>query len=462
MSASFKTEKTTETDDDNSSDNAQACNISDIDGELKCQVVRTGTTKRHRATPSQILEKKLLRKVSKAINTYFAVTGKNIVTIVQTSSKPQLKMFGTKPLIEIVRKLRQNIENDFGCQDTEEMVSSTIESDGKFELPPLVIEGVPVPLHKMTQAQSRSFIPLMMKYSTGRATPGWGKIQYRPPWWPDDTPWENVRTDTRYREVKERIPWTTALRQIIFKCYKYHDRLDLLENSEECFKRIIGRSNIDFVTYDDCLIRHNISRPRCNLKQKIPGKEQLDAQESDNKKEDCAGNPPIIIIQSNQPCYIYSMPQVVSPIYKLANVFTTATRIRDLPNSIQEDTSHVVIQEIESDPLMLENEKGCDEILPITDESSQITGNSILLNTNIQNSSAESVVTTSLSLEDLSGHTGATDTFVLLDETCECKLDGVTDQRVFLLDDGNQSMNQLATVPSEEILSSDVSCVVNE
>lgn len=36
-----------------------------------------------------------------------------------------------------------------------------------YELPPLVIDGIPTPVEKMTQAQLRAFIPLMLKYSTG-------------------------------------------------------------------------------------------------------------------------------------------------------------------------------------------------------------------------------------------------------------------------------------------------------
>ena len=36
-----------------------------------------------------------------------------------------------------------------------------------YELPPLVIDGIPTPVEKMTQAQLRAFIPLMLKFSTG-------------------------------------------------------------------------------------------------------------------------------------------------------------------------------------------------------------------------------------------------------------------------------------------------------
>lgn len=38
-----------------------------------------------------------------------------------------------------------------------------------YELPPLVIDGIPTPVEKMTQAQLRAFIPLMLKYSTGKS-----------------------------------------------------------------------------------------------------------------------------------------------------------------------------------------------------------------------------------------------------------------------------------------------------
>lgn len=36
-----------------------------------------------------------------------------------------------------------------------------------YELPPLILDGIPTPVEKMTQAQLRAFIPLMLKYSTG-------------------------------------------------------------------------------------------------------------------------------------------------------------------------------------------------------------------------------------------------------------------------------------------------------
>jgi hypothetical protein len=46
------------------------------------------------------------------------------------------------------------------------------EDPSRHELPPLVIDGIPTPVEKMTQAQLRAFIPLMLKFSTGRGKPG--------------------------------------------------------------------------------------------------------------------------------------------------------------------------------------------------------------------------------------------------------------------------------------------------
>jgi len=57
----------------------------------------------------------------------------------------------------------------------------------------------------MLQGQLRTFIPEMLKYSTGRSKPGWGKPEFRPLWWPADVPWANVRSDVRTDEDKKRV-----------------------------------------------------------------------------------------------------------------------------------------------------------------------------------------------------------------------------------------------------------------
>ena len=68
----------------------------------------------------------------------------------------------------------------------------------------------------------------MLKFSTGRGKPGWGKEDVRPPWWPEDVPWANVRSDIRTAEQKRALQWTDALRRIVINCYLHHGRMDLL------------------------------------------------------------------------------------------------------------------------------------------------------------------------------------------------------------------------------------------
>lgn len=79
------------------------------------------------------------------------------------------------------------------------------EDPSLFELPPLIIDGIPTPVEKMTQAQLRAFIPLMLKYSTGRGKPGWGRESTRPAWWPKELPWANVRMDARTEDEKQKV-----------------------------------------------------------------------------------------------------------------------------------------------------------------------------------------------------------------------------------------------------------------
>ena len=62
------------------------------------------------------------------------------------------------------------------------------------------------------QAQLRAFIPEMLKYSTGRSKPGWGKPECRPVWWPNDVPWANVRSDVRSEEEKKKVRNSTNYR----------------------------------------------------------------------------------------------------------------------------------------------------------------------------------------------------------------------------------------------------------
>ena len=55
------------------------------------------------------------------------------------------------------------------------------------------------------QAQLRNIIPEMLRFSTGKSKPGWGKPECRPLWWPPDVPWANVRSDVRDEEEKKLV-----------------------------------------------------------------------------------------------------------------------------------------------------------------------------------------------------------------------------------------------------------------
>lgn len=39
----------------------------------------------------------------------------------------------------------------------------------------------------------------------GRGKPGWGRETTRPPWWPKELPWANVRMDARSEEEKQKV-----------------------------------------------------------------------------------------------------------------------------------------------------------------------------------------------------------------------------------------------------------------
>ncbi|XP_066979774.1 DNA-binding protein P3A2 isoform X2 [Macrobrachium rosenbergii] len=173
---------------------------------------------------------RLLRKLKATIDEYATRVGQQAVVVVATPSKSgnNFKCFGAKPLEDVMKTLRQMLMTELENALAQQAPPPPQDDPSLHELPPLVIDGIPTPVEKMTQAQLRAFIPLMLKYSTGRGKPGWGKESTRPPWWPKDVPWANVRMDARSEDQKQKVSWTTALRQIVVNCYKYHGRDDLL------------------------------------------------------------------------------------------------------------------------------------------------------------------------------------------------------------------------------------------
>ena len=150
-------------------------------------------------------------------------------------NEPSFKVFGAAPLSNVVKNQKDAIvaQMEAALHQQGPIVSQTpskLQTSGEalHELPPLVFDGIPTPVHKMTQAQLRTFIPNMLKFSTCRGKPGWGKADIKPPWWPSDVPWANVRSDIRSDEQKKQLPWTDALRRIVLSCYIHHSRIDLL------------------------------------------------------------------------------------------------------------------------------------------------------------------------------------------------------------------------------------------
>ncbi|EDW65884.2 ewg [Drosophila virilis] len=192
-------------------------------------------------------QNRLLRKLRGIIYEFTGRVGKQAVVLVATPGTPNTsyKVFGAKPLEDVLRNLKNIVMDELENALAQQAPPPPQEDPSLFELPGLVIDGIPTPVEKMTQAQLRAFIPLMLKYSTGRGKPGWGRESTRPPWWPKELPWANVRMDARSEDDKQKISWTHALRKIVINCYKYHGREDLLPtfaDDEDKVNQLISQS----------------------------------------------------------------------------------------------------------------------------------------------------------------------------------------------------------------------------
>ncbi|XP_035897877.1 DNA-binding protein P3A2 isoform X3 [Anopheles stephensi] len=155
-------------------------------------------------------QNRLLRKLRQTIFEYATRVGQQAVVLVATPGKPNniYKVFGAKPLEDVLKNLRNNVMDKLDEALAAQAPPRVQDDPSLFELPPLIIDGIPTPVEKMTQAQLRAFIPLMLKYSTGRGKPGWGRDSTRPPWWPKELPWANVRMDARTEEEKQKFTHT--------------------------------------------------------------------------------------------------------------------------------------------------------------------------------------------------------------------------------------------------------------
>ncbi|XP_078485635.1 LOW QUALITY PROTEIN: nuclear respiratory factor 1-like [Ciona intestinalis] len=178
---------------------------------------------------------RLLRKLKQTIHELCTRCGQQAVVLCVSPGKENggFRVIGSSPLDSVVKNCKSAIYQELE-QELQEKLGPKREktSDVLCDLPELLIEGIPTPVEKMNQAQLRMFIPEMLKHATGRGKPGWGKESTRPVWWPLDVPWANVRRDVRSPEVKIRVSWTQALRQIVKNCYRFHAREDLLVGME--------------------------------------------------------------------------------------------------------------------------------------------------------------------------------------------------------------------------------------
>ena len=177
---------------------------------------------------------KLVRKLKETIEELSTRVGLQTVVVMYRPGRadpkedPSFKVFGAAPLNQVVRNQKDPIVTEMEAQLHQQAPAPRQPEASLHELPPLVFDGIPTPVHKMTQAQLRAFIPTMLKFSTGRGKPGWGKDDMKPQWWPAEVPWANVRSDCRDEEMKKRLSWTDALRRIVISCYVHHGRIDLL------------------------------------------------------------------------------------------------------------------------------------------------------------------------------------------------------------------------------------------
>ncbi|XP_018325639.1 DNA-binding protein P3A2 isoform X2 [Agrilus planipennis] len=214
-------------------------------------------------------QNRLLRKLRQTIDEFATRVGQQAIVLVATPGKPNTsyKVFGAKPLEDVIKNLRSMIMEELENALAHQAPPPVQEDPTLFELPPLIIDGIPTPVEKMTQAQLRAFIPLMLKYSTGRGKPGWGRESTRPPWWPKELPWANVRMDARSEDEKQKISWTHALRQIVINCYKYHGREDLLpafsEEDEKANQAATANANVStsIATQFTPTVLHTITNP---------------------------------------------------------------------------------------------------------------------------------------------------------------------------------------------------------
>ena len=130
---------------------------------------------------------KLIRKLKETIVELTARVGLQAAVVFYRPGKtdpkeePSYKVFGASPLDSCLVNHKAQICSEMDAVLNQQVPLPPNEPERQtpnsdlHELPAVMFDGIPTPVHKMTQAQLRAFIPNMLKYSTGRGKPGWGK-----------------------------------------------------------------------------------------------------------------------------------------------------------------------------------------------------------------------------------------------------------------------------------------------
>ncbi|XP_061187371.1 uncharacterized protein LOC133195523 [Saccostrea echinata] len=88
------------------------------------------------------------------------------------------------------------------------------------ELPSLEVDT-------MTQVQLTEVIPNLVQLSTGRELPLFGQNQFKPEWWPSETPWVDPGLEENPQEDQLEL-----LRKVVRSCYKHLGQEKLLNESD--------------------------------------------------------------------------------------------------------------------------------------------------------------------------------------------------------------------------------------
>ena len=107
---------------------------------------------------------RLLRKLRQNIEEYSLRVGQQAVVLVATPGKAQnnFRAFGAKPLEDVIKNLRAVIMSELENALAQQAPPIKIEDPSRHEMPPLVIDGIPTPVEKMTQGKSQDIHEIKM------------------------------------------------------------------------------------------------------------------------------------------------------------------------------------------------------------------------------------------------------------------------------------------------------------